>query len=159
MNQRKLSAWLKAIVIGIGVCGLIVYFLILPNCGKMLRGSFPEAAAWHWPWMIFLWATAIPCYAILTSAWRIASRIGEDRSFSMDNARSLQIIAWLTAGDTLFFFIGNIVFLLLDMNHPAILMMAMLICFAGVAVTVAAACLSHLVRKAADLQSESDLTV
>jgi hypothetical protein len=31
--------------------------------------------------------------------------------------------------------------------------------FAGVAITVAAAALSHLVRKAAALQEESDLTI
>jgi len=49
--------------------------------------------------------------------------------------------------------------MLLNMNHPGILLLSLLICFVGVAVTVAAACLSHLVRKAAKLQDESDLTV
>ena len=34
-----------------------------------------------------------------------------------------------------------------------------LICAIGIAVSVAAACLSHLVRKAADLQEQSDFTV
>ena len=71
----------------------------------------------------------------------------------------LQRIAWLAAGDTAFFFLGNVVFTLLSMNHPGILLLSLLICFAGVAVTVAAACLSHLVRKAADLQEQSDLTI
>ena len=107
--------------------------------------------------MFFLWVTAIPVGAALVLSWQIAAHIGEDRSFSSANARLLQIIAWLAAGDTLYFFIGNIVMLLL--NHPAILLISMLICFASVAVTIAAACLSHLVRKAADLQEQSDLTV
>ena len=31
MNQKKLSNWLKAVCILIGVCGLIVYALILPG--------------------------------------------------------------------------------------------------------------------------------
>ena len=36
---------------------------------------------------------------------------------------------------------------------------SLLICFAGVAVTVAEICISHLVQKAAGLQEQSDLTI
>ena len=159
MTQHKLSVYLKTIITGVGICGIIVYIWILPQCGESLHASFPEFAAWHWPWMFFLWVTAIPVGAALVLSWQIAAHIGEDRSFSSANARLLQIIAWLAAGDTFYFFIGNLVMLLLNMNHPAILLISMLICFAGVTVTIAAACLSHLARKAADLQEQSDLTV
>ena len=159
MNQQKLSSWLKAIIIIIGLCGLIVYFGILPDCGSWMQDSYPEFASWHWPWMIFLWITAIPCYAILVLAWKIAVNIGENRSFSSSNAALLQGIAWLVAGDILFFFLGNVVFFFMSMNHPGIFLISLLICFVGFSVTVAVACLSHLVRKAADLQEQSDLTV
>ena len=159
MNQQKLSSWLKAIIIIIGLCGLIVYFGILPDCGSWMQDSYPEFASWHWPWMIFLWITSIPCYAILVLAWKIAVNIGANRSFSSENAGLLQGIAWLVAGDILFFFLGNVVFFFMNMNHPGIFLISLLICFVGFSVTVAAACLSHLVRKAADLQEQSDLTV
>ena len=159
MNQQKLSSWLKVIIIIIGLCGLIVYFGILPDCGSWMQDSYPEFASWHWPWMIFLWITAIPCYAILVLAWKVAVNIGENRSFSSENAALLQGIAWLVAGDILFFFLGNVVFFFMSMNHPGIFLISLLICFVGFSVTVAAACLSHLVRKAADLQEQSDLTV
>ena len=159
MNQHRLSTWLKGIVIGIGICGLIVYFAVLPVVGNSTRESFPEFAAWYWPWMIFLWGTALPCYAALALGWRIATNIGEDRSFSGENAASLLRIAWLAAGDTIFFFAGNIVLLFLGMSHPGVLLLSLIICFAGVAVTVAAVCLAHLVHKAAALQEQSDLTI
>ena len=159
MNQRKLSAWLKGIVIGIGLCGLIVFFVMLPDYGDSLHASFPEFGAWHWPWMIFLWCTSVPCFIALFLGWKIAANIGRDRSFSVENARLLQGIAWLAAGDTAFFFLGNVVLFFLSMNHPGILLISLLICFAGVAVTVAAVCLSHLMDKAADLQEQSDLTI
>ena len=45
------------------------------------------------------------------------------------------------------------------MNHPGILLVSLLICVIGIAISIAAACLSHLVRKAADLQEQSDFTV
>ena len=111
------------------------------------------------PRLIFPWITAIPCYAALFFGWRIACNIGQDKSFSLENARLLQVIAWLVAGVTLYYFIGNVVFLFLNMNHPGIILIALLICAVGVSITIAAVCLSHLVKKAADLQEQSDLTV
>ena len=47
----------------------------------------------------------------------------------------------------------------MNMNHPGIVLLAMVVVFAGIAVTVAAASLSHLVSRAADLQEQSDLTI
>ena len=49
MNQKKLSLWLKAVIIAVGICGLIVYFGILPNIGSDLIDSCPELSSWHWP--------------------------------------------------------------------------------------------------------------
>ena len=94
MNQQKLSSWLKAIIIIIGFCGLVVYFGILPNCGSSLQDSYPEFASWHWPWMIFLWITAVPCYAVLVLGWKVASRIGMDRSFCMENAKAQAMVTY-----------------------------------------------------------------
>lgn len=45
------------------------------------------------------------------------------------------------------------------MNHPSIVLLSFFIEFFGVAVSVSAAALSHLVMKAAVLQEESDLTI
>ncbi|MBQ6645597.1 MAG: DUF2975 domain-containing protein [Clostridia bacterium] len=159
MNQQKLSNWLKGILIGIGLCGLIVYFAALPVYGRDLCARYPEFASRYWPWQIFLWLTAVPCYATLAAGWRIAVNIGKDRSFTEENARLLQRVAWFAAGDTVFFFIGNVALLFLNMSHPGVLMLSLMICFAGVAVTVAAICLSHLVHRAAALQEQSDLTI
>ena len=47
----------------------------------------------------------------------------------------------------------------LNMNHPGIVIMSLLIVFAGTAIAVAAAALSRLVKKAAALQEQSDLTI
>ncbi len=159
MDQKKLSLSLKIIIAGVGVCALAVYAWVLPACGDSVRLRYPEFASCYWPWLVFLWITAVPCLAALVFAWRIAKNIGADRSFSVENARLLRIIAYLAAGDTLYFFLGNVVLLFFNMNHPGIILFSLLICFAGLSVTVAAVCLSHLVRKAADLQDESDLTV
>ena len=159
MNQKNLSVWLKALIVSVGVCGLIAYLVVLPGCLDALGESCPEFSGRRWIWTIFIWLSAAPCYATLALGWRIATRIGEDRSFSLENAKALSGISWLAAGDAAYFFLGNLTLWLLGMNHPGVLLLSLLICFVGVAVTVAAACLSHLTRKAADLQEQSDLTV
>ena len=77
----------------------------------------------------------------------------------MDNARLLKWISWLAAADSAYFFIGNIVLLFMNMSHPGVTLMSLIVVFGGVAITIASAALSHLIVKAADLQEESDLTI
>lgn len=159
MKQTSLAKWLKVILIGVGVCGLIVYALVLPMVGKELIDGREELQGYFWPWLVFLWATGVPCYAALVLGWKIACNIGADRSFSLDNAKLLKGIAALAVGDAGFFFLGNLIFLFLDINHPGVVLFSLIVEFAGVSIAVAAAALSHLVRKAAELQDQSDLTI
>ena len=159
MRQQSLSRWLKAAIIGIVLCLAVVYLLIIPDFGKSIAAQNPEFAHCYWPWLIFLWCTALPCIAALIFGWTVAGRIGRDRSFCMENARALRMIAVLAATDAAFFFAGNVVLLFLNMSHPGVVLASMLVVFVGVAVAIAAAALSHLVRKATVLQEQSDLTI
>lgn len=159
MEQKGLATWLKIILVGVGICGLVVYFVVFPSYGESLVNDYPEFSNRFWPWLIFLWISGIPCYAVLLFGWKIATYIGRDQSFSNANAKYLKWIAWLAAGDGIFFFVGNIVLLFTNMSHPGIALFSLLVVFAGVAVAVASAVLSHLVQKAAVLQEQSDLTI
>ena len=159
MGQKTLSMWLKGIIVGVGLCGLAVYVTVVPAFAAYVREGYPEFAFAILPWNFFVWCSAVPCYAVLVFAWGIASNIGMDRSFSEDNAKKLRWISVLAAGDALFFFLGNILYLFLGMNHPGIVLVSLVVVFIGVAVAVASAALSHLVKKAAALQEQSDLTI
>lgn len=160
MKQRTLAKWLKFIILGVGACALILYAVVVPMLGQTIVEAENGALdAWYWPWLGFIWATGIPCAVALGFAWKIADNIGQDRSFSLSNAKLLKWISVLAAGDAAFFFGGNILFLLLNMSHPGMVLFAMLIVFAGVAISVAAAALSHLVMKAEVLQDQSDWTI
>lgn len=159
MNQSSLSKWLKLIIITVGLCGLLVYAWVIPSFGQTLAVDNPEFAHCYWPWLLLIWATAVPCYIALVFAWRIAANIGNNRSFSADNAKLLKQIAVLAAADVGFFFAMNIVYLLLNMNHPGFVLMSLVILVVGVFLSATFAGLSHLVMKAADLQAQSDLTI
>lgn len=159
MDQRGFSRWLKAVIAGVGICGGIIYFYVLPTWGRDLVSMYPEFADRYLPWLVILWITGIPCYAVLWLGWRIARQIGLDNSFSESNARDLKYVSWMAVLDATFFFAANVVMLLLDMSHPGMLIGSLLIVFAGIAVAVVAATGSHLIQKAARLKEENDLTI
>lgn len=159
MSQISLSKWLKGILLGIAFCGIIIYFFLIPTFGRDLVDANPEFAYCYQPWMIVILLSAIPCYLVLYFGWQITSEIAKDNSFSLKNAKYLKYISIMALLDSGFVFAVNLIFLLLNMNHPAILIGCLFVEFAGVVVAVVAAALSHLVQKASEIQMENELTI
>ena len=158
-GTKNISYMVKNYYYRTGICGIVIGALILPEVGREIVAANKEFSSWLMPWLVFLWLGMIPCYVTLIFSWQIADRIGKDRSFTVENALRLGWISKLAAGDTAFFFVGNIVLWLCGKNHPGILLGALFICFAGIVIAVAMAVLSHHTRKAAALQEENDLTI
>jgi len=159
MKQKSLARWLKAAVIGVGVILIFVYAFVIPAYGASLVSQYPEFSNRYLPWLIFLSVTALPCFCALVLVWKIACSIGRDRSFTEKNAACLKYISLLAGADSAYFFLGNAVLLALNMSHPGILLFSLAFVFAGIAAAICAAALSHLVKKAAALQEQSDLTI
>ncbi|MCD8107705.1 MAG: DUF2975 domain-containing protein [Oscillospiraceae bacterium] len=159
MDLKVLVRWLRAVIIGVGVCGLVAYGVVCPVCGLKIVEDHPDVSGWFAPWLGFILITAVPCYIVLVYCWKIVSNIAVGKAFSYDNAKYFSVMSYLAIGDIAFFFAGNVVLLLLNMNHPGVIVASLLIVFIGIAVAVVFATLSHLVKKAADLQQENDLTV
>ena len=159
MNQSNLSKWLKLITILVGAMGVIVFIVILPQIGKEIVLANKEYEMYYWPWLLFIWIMAVPCYFVLILFWTICKEIANDRSFSRKNARLLGWISRLAIMDTLICFIGNILFFFLGMSHPSVFIGFLFVIFAGIAVAVVSAALAHLVEKASIMQDENDLTI
>ncbi len=159
MKQDALARWIKFVIIGVGLCGLIVYAVIMPRFGAYLVNQNTILERNLMPWLILIWVSAIPCYGVLVLGWKVADRIMEDRTFSYDTAKYLKWVSYLAMGDAIFVFVVHVIFLLLDMSAAAVMLVVIIITFFGVAVSVCAAAVSHLVIKAADIQEENELTV
>ena len=159
MTQKHLSIAAKVVILLFGVLGLAFYGAAVPVGGWQLLEDAPALQYAYLPWLIFMELMVIPDYAVLVLAWQVAVSLGHDRAFIPENARRLKLICAVSLVTTAYFFLGNTVFFFLNMNHPGIILIALLICAVGVSITIAAVCLSHLVKKAADLQEQSDLTV
>ncbi len=159
MSQSVLSRCMKTIIFGMWVFGAALYFAVVPMMGQELVEDYPEFSGRFVPWLVFIWCTALPAAAMLVLGWRVATNIGADKSFSAENAKLLEWISYLAAGDAGFFFVGNILFLLLSLSHPAVTLGSLFVSFIGVAIAAAAAVLSHLVQKASAIEEENDLTI
>lgn len=159
MKQKNLSGWLKLITIGMALIGAVLYLAVFPVLGSEAVHKYPEYSHCFYPWIIFLWLTAVPCYLVLIFAWKISGNIGNDNSFCKKNADMMKNISVLAALDSAFFFAGNIVYWFIGYNHPSILLASFIVVFIGVAISVDSAALSHLIYKAADMKEENDLTI
>ena len=159
MQKKRLSRWLCAVLVGVllGMSG--VYGFFIPEMGKRLVQIYPEYASRYSPWLVFIYLTAIPCLGILLLGWKITQSIGTGRVFCHKNGSRCRMIAQLFLGDTVFFFLGNLVFLFFDWSHPAVLLASICLLFIGIAAAVVFFTLSQLVEEAARLQEENQMTI
>lgn len=159
MKQRSLANWLKIVICGTGICGIIFYLVLILGIGKCLVEQYPEYESWYIAWTVFIIISAIPCYITLILGWRIANNIGNDKSFIMENAVLMGVVSKLSAIDSGFFLVGNIVLWLCEMNHPSVVIASLFVSFGGVVFSVAMAVISHHTEKASRLREENELTI
>ena len=159
MRQKELEKWLKIVIIAVALCGLIVCGVAIPWIGHVLIECDTQISYMYIPWLIFFIISAVPCYVIMYLGWKVAVNRGNDRSFSLENAKYIKLASKIILLDAIYFFVINICFGKVYINHPGVILALVFIVFAGVIASVVAAVLSHLVIKAADLQEQSDLTI
>lgn len=161
MSQKTFSTLLKIVIVGAALCIAFVYAWVIPELGVPLaEAGDGEFAHLYTPWLVAIELTALPIAAALVLAWLIAVNIGHDKSFCVQNARLLAAISVLAIADAAYFFVAvTALTLIYKVMHPGVAIFTLMVCFAGVAIGVAAAALSHYARKGAELQEQSDLTI
>ena len=158
-EELKISGILKGFIICTGVLGLVLFLVGFPEIGKSILAIAPEFDYCYYPWLIFIWLCAIPCYAILFFAWMISDNIGREKAFSYENEKWFKQIFITTAYGILFFFAGNITLLLLNMSHPGVMIISIIIIFAGSAFAFCAKVLEKMCSLAAELKEQNELTI
>ena len=110
MKGKIIARRLNVVLIGLILCGIFVYGVFLPLRGHhmamMAKGGPFDGA--FWPWLLYLWGTAVPCVVAVGYAFSITRTLREGRMFTPQNARRLLMIARWAIGDTVYFFIGQI---------------------------------------------------
>ena len=159
MTQKELSRWLRAVMIVLWCgCALLGVWLV-PTIAQEAANLNPELAYLKWPCLVFFWCALAVVIVAFGYAYKIFAEIGRDNSFCAATARRLRIISHLALGDTVAWIVCTAVLTVLAPMHPGIFLVMLAVTVLGVAATVAAAALSHLTLKAANLQDENDLTI
>lgn len=160
MTQKTFANLLKAAVVLALLCCLAVYGLYVPALAEDCRSYAPPLSSLYLPGLIFVELTFLPILIALFFAWRVASDIGRDKSFTRENAGRMKNISFLALFDVAYFWLGILVFWFgFNAKSGPMLILAALIGSAGIIVAVCAGALSHLILKAAVLREENDLTV
>ncbi len=146
MHRGVLAKGLKVLVVFIGICGLLFYGGALPLLGRDIMLQI-KSQFFFWPWLTFMWITAVPCYIVLFFLWRISDKIAQGIGFSEKTVQYLKHIAVLAAFTSLWFLAGNWLFLFLEMSHTAVFMLSLIFVVFGIVITVAALWLSCFVRR------------
>lgn len=157
MTQRSLSVLLRLLV-AIAGAALIWVSVLLIRYGRLLCEQRGQEQLFL-PGLIVLVLMALAVAAALILAWRIFASIGQDRSFSHENARRLKFISGLACGDTVACLLALPILRLVTEVSPFTMLALLVLAFGGLCLTVVSASLSHLVQKAADLKQEQELTI
>ena len=159
MSQKSIAKILKIFCLVVALVGAFFFFVYAPLLVEELAIMFPEAAYLKWPGLFGIWVIAILCYAVLWNFRMICVRIGEDNSFCNENADCMKrmgvlsfVVAVLLTGAMIF--LGCLGFL----GIAYFIVYSLLMCVVcGVGVLCLA--LSALIRRAAQLKEENDLTI
>ncbi|MDR1821660.1 MAG: DUF2975 domain-containing protein [Oscillospiraceae bacterium] len=156
MSSKSLCRLIRLAVAASAVCGALLALWVVPEWGRAVAEANPEFAYCYVPWLSFIWLAAVPCFAVLVYIWRVSGAILRDEVFTLKTAGWIHKSAVILFADIGFFFAGNIVLLLLNMNHPGILLLSLLADIFASALALLAAVLSRYITKAAELQEVSE---
>ncbi len=158
MTNKKIARWLKFIIV---IMGLLAFAILSALSLIFLVSEVEEISAIKVPWLAFIWTTAVPVIPALMYSWFTAKDIGKGQAFCLNNARRLHGIALCAGADAAWVLIGNIIMGCMGpgMSHPLVFIFSMVVVCIGVAIAICAEGLSQLIKSAAALQEQSDLTI
>ena len=158
MNKHP-ERGMKLAALAAALIGLLAAFVFLPMLASALLEEFPAYQKWYWPCLIYGWAVLAPGFVGLWEFWKICVEIGRDNSFSQKNARSLFRICLLALTMAALLAAGVAALCLLGMGLPALLIAMLGFAAACALVALLANALAQLVRRAAAIKRENDLTI
>lgn len=159
MSSKTLGNLMRGSVIAAAICALFLCLYAIPSWGRSMALANPGFSDWFWPWLIFAWLFAVPCFAILVFIWKVSGAVIRETVFTTQTAKWVKTGAVLLLSDAAFLFVGNVVLLLLDMSHPGVLLFSIIGDIFAIALALLAAVLSRYLTKAAVLQEESEGTL
>ena len=168
MKHKDIARMLKAAGM-IALTGILAVFYIYIPVRTAVGGVLPGA----WGCIAALALLGLPYLPAIVNYFSICGRIACDRSFCIENVRSMQRIARLMIVSTVLWCIAALILFILPesssiyaalgsiagISHVFAKAVPLLAAAAGLAVALVAKMLSLLLNRAAELQADSELTI
>ena len=160
MEHRKVSGLLIAAGIVAFLGGASLFLLYAPLAANECRTAYPEFAHLFWPGLIYVWIIGLCYCAAMVEYFRVSARIGQDRSFCAENAKSLRRIAlFLGAACVLWALLVFLPGLILRISIGPVFLVFLLAAAASASMGILAWALGRLLDRATKYKEENDLTV
>ncbi|MGO3170823.1 MAG: DUF2975 domain-containing protein [Bavariicoccus seileri] len=146
MKKDHLSNSLRIVLILLGIATLIIYAVLIPQFGREIVATNPEFSYYYLPWLLVIWSTVIPLVISLVIALKVVNTFQRNGLELSKTAGWIKQIALLIGGDATYFFVMNLLFLVIGMNHPGVIVLATFILLIGLTVTLVFLFLSRLLQ-------------
>lgn len=160
MRQKELALTIKVVDVVALLAALI--FTVYPMPTYLEGISNPDTnlgSALRHAILPFIVVTVVPLVIIATNTWLIASAISRNESFITVNALRLRRIGFAAFAEAALYALATALTPLGGKLDAGGLAVALVVVLACLALAVIAFTASHLAMKAADIQSENELTV
>lgn len=159
MKLTKATLLLKAVLIFSAVCLAGAVFGCVPAYMSHIIQARPNLSVWDFWMKAYAFLIALPVWATIVLLWQIFDTIPKNDSFTLDNARRFQWISRLAEGDLcLVAALG--LFLVISGVIPALIAACLMATiFGGIVASVVFHVLGGLVRNAAEIKQDNEMTI
>lgn len=163
MTNKYLATVSRCCIVIIALCGLAVcafwypFSISLTTVGVVPAQPTLEQNIEFWTQLAFYWLTSAPCFVILLFMWIVTNNILRNKFFSKQTTQIIKNCVLILSIDLAVFFVGNVLFSILQWNDFAILYF--IIALIGLALVGFAVVMYHYVLQAVTLKEEMELTV
>lgn len=156
MKQAKISICLKLITIvmffltAAFFAGLTALLLSCPKFFSQLQTS---------SCLILIWYIALLCFGVLFQFWKVCAEIGNDNSFSRENARSFRTMGYMGLAAAAGFFLELIFLCIIRVCNPITILVSLFFIIICILFFGICRALSLLICNAYEVKQENELTI
>ena len=161
MRQKKISYWLKGLVIALALLGIgfLGGFMVLTVFYRqMLDVEVPVDMVYVRNWGMVIYAVFF-YFAILAEFWKVCTEIGRDNSFSLENAKSFRRMSIFAGIEAVGFMIRVVFGAAFGLTGIFEIVFRLAEIFVSVVFLILCEALSQLIRNAYEMKQENDLTI
>ena len=162
MRQKKISYWLKGLVIALALLGIIGFmggFTVLTVFYRqMLEVEVPVDMVYVRNWVMVIYAVGF-YFAILVEFWKVCTEIGRDNSFSLENAKSFHRMSIFGGIEAVGFVVRIVWGEAFGLTGIFEIIFRLAEIFVSVVFLILCEALSQLILNAYEMKQENDLTI